>query len=158
MQTWLEFSQDDPRLAELGKQLLLQSRAHIGLAFLATLRKDGAPRLHPVSLVFWEGHLYLFIPARSPKCGDLIRDGRYALQAFPPPQNDEGREFYLSGLAMRIQEPATRRAVITGCGIHVQPGEVMFELLADRAMYTRLVRPGTTGERPSHLIWPTRAR
>jgi len=155
VKSWFEFSLEEPELAELGKQMLLQARSHVGLAFLATLRKDGAPRLHPISLVFAQGRLFVFIPPHSPKCADLRRDGRYALQPFPPPDNEQGEEFYLSGAAVCIQEPATRQAVVGETGIHVEPGEVMFELLVERAMYTHLVAPGTPAERPSHRIWPT---
>src|SRR5690349_15360869 len=46
MATWNEFETDAPDIAAAGKQLLYQFG--VGLAFLATLRKDGAPRLHPV--------------------------------------------------------------------------------------------------------------
>lgn len=83
MKPWNEFSKEEPELAKIGKHLLFQSHEHIGLAFIATLRKDGAPRLHPVSLVFSDGHLYVLIPPTSPKCADLKRDGRYAMQPSP---------------------------------------------------------------------------
>ena len=46
MVTWKEFAGAQPELAETGRSLLLQFG--VGLAFLATVRKDGAPRLHPV--------------------------------------------------------------------------------------------------------------
>jgi len=44
MATWNEFETDAPDIAAAGRQLLYQFG--VGLAFLATLRKDGAPRLH----------------------------------------------------------------------------------------------------------------
>lgn len=53
MESWNEFSLAEPELAGLGKCLLLQTQARVGSGFLATLRKDGAPRLHPISLVFF---------------------------------------------------------------------------------------------------------
>jgi hypothetical protein len=46
MATWSEFSRSAPEIAELGRKQLLQFG--LGLAFLATVRKDGGPRLHPV--------------------------------------------------------------------------------------------------------------
>jgi hypothetical protein len=45
MVTWHEFVVAEPELAEAGRSLLFQFG--VGLAFLATVRKDGAPRLHP---------------------------------------------------------------------------------------------------------------
>jgi hypothetical protein len=107
--TWGKFAANEPELAKIGKQMLFQSR--VGLAFLATLRKNGAPRLHPVSLVISRGHLCVLIPPASPKCADLIRDGRYAMQAFPL-SGEDGREFYLAGRAVVIQDQVIRQAVI----------------------------------------------
>lgn len=46
MVTWREFAAAAPDLAEAGRALLTQFG--VGLAFLATVRRDGAPRLHPV--------------------------------------------------------------------------------------------------------------
>ena len=153
MQTWHEFSVGDPELAALGEKLLLQFRPHVGLAFLATLRKDSAPRLHPISLVFSKGHLYVLMLPTSPKCSDLKRDGRYALQAFPPPKNDDNQEFYLAGRAERIRDLEMRQALIAATKIHVEENEVLFELLVDRAMYSKLKNRGTPEEHPLHRKW-----
>jgi len=153
IKSWAEFKNEEPELAENGRGLLFQSGAYIGHAFLATLRKDGAPRLHPVSLVYSNDRLYVFIPPASPKCADLKRDGRFALQAFPPPKNEAGEEFYLSGTAKWIQVPSARNTIIDETGIHVEENEVLFELFLERAMYTRLVNWGTTDEQPWHQSW-----
>jgi hypothetical protein len=153
MKSWNEFSLEVPELATLGKKLLFQSGSHIGLAFLATLRKDGAPRLHPISLVFANSHLYVLIPPTSPKCSDLIRDGRYAMQAFPPPKNDDNEEFYLAGRAERIHDLTMHQTLITETKIHVEENEVLFDLLLDRAMYSRLDKRGTPEEHPMHKKW-----
>jgi len=150
MKSWHDFSIEEPELAQVGQALLFRSR--IGLAFLATLRKDGAPRLHPVSLIISDGHLYVLIPASSPKCADLLRDGRYAIQAFPSP-GEENEEFYLAGRAERIQDEEIRRAVIWDTSIIAEEDEVMFEMLLDRAMYTKLGDYGTPDERPVHRKW-----
>lgn len=150
MKSWHDFSIEEPELAQIGQALLFRSR--IGLAFLATLRKDGAPRLHPVSLIISNGHLYVLIPASSPKCADLVRDGRYAMQAFPS-QGEENEEFYLAGRAERIQATMDRQAVIKHTNILAGEDEVMFEILLDRAMYTKLVDYGTPDERPVHRKW-----
>src|SRR5204863_2361851 len=84
MVTWAEFAAADPMLAEAGRSLLFQF--NVGLAFLATVRKDGAPRLHPVCPVLSNDRLYVLITPDSPKKRDLVRDGRYALQTFPQPK------------------------------------------------------------------------
>lgn len=153
MKSWREFNSEESELAEVGKNLLFPSRPNVGFAFLATLRKDGSPRLHPVSPVFSKGHLYVLIPPTSPKCADLRRDGRFAMQAFPSPHNIDNEEFYLAGRAVCIENPAIHQEIIDDTKIHVMESEVLFELLLDRAMYTKLVNRGTPDEQPIHRKW-----
>lgn len=45
MATWHEFAQAAPDLAQAGQEQIFQYG--VGLAFLATVRSDGGPRLHP---------------------------------------------------------------------------------------------------------------
>jgi hypothetical protein len=45
MLRWADFQRVRPDLAEAGRRLLYQFG--VGLAFLATVRADGGPRLHP---------------------------------------------------------------------------------------------------------------
>lgn len=153
MKTWNEFNSEDSNLVAIGKKMLYQSGSDVGFALLATLRKDGAPRLHPISLVFSDGHLYVLIPLNSPKCSDLKRDGRYALQAFLPPKTEDNEEFYLAGCAEIIQDLSMREALLTDTKIHVEEDEVLFELYLDRAMYSWLENRGTPKDFPMPRKW-----
>jgi hypothetical protein len=101
MARWSEFAAAAPRLAGVVYGLLHQYGP--GLGYLATVRADGGPRVHPVSPVVYGGGLYCFIIS-SPKRRDLERDGRYALHAFPPDSSED--EAYLAGRAGRITEAA----------------------------------------------------
>jgi hypothetical protein len=148
--TWKEFAEADPQLAEIGAGLLFQFG--VGLAFLATIRKDGAPRLHPFCPVMSGERLYGLIQAESPKKFDLMRDGRYAMQAFPPPR-EESEEFYLSGVARLIEDPAIRKSVLADAKHIAHESEVLFEFLIDRAMYTAWENWGTPDIKPVHTIW-----
>src|ERR1700748_1940061 len=100
MASWSDFAAAYPSLA-LGIRALLQQYGP-GLAYLATVRADGAPRVHPVSPVITDEGLYCFI-VNSPKRRDLDRDGRYALHSYPPEDSDD--EAYLSGRARRVTDP-----------------------------------------------------
>jgi hypothetical protein len=153
LKSWHEFSAEEPEIAMPGGKLLFRSREHVGFAYIATLRKDGAPRLHPISVILSKGHLYVVIPSTSPKCTDLTRDGRFAMQAFPPSLNEEPAEFYLAGCAERIQYPAICEALTEDTGVSVEENEVLFELLLERAMYTKAMKQDTTAERPIHRKW-----
>jgi hypothetical protein len=104
MLRWTEFQRVRPDLAEAGRRLLYQFG--VGLAFLATVRADGSPRLHPMCPLVTDDALVGFLQP-SPKRGDLHRDGRYALHAFPPDDNEDA--FYLSGRAVLVDDPSAAR-------------------------------------------------
>src|SRR5262245_46223155 len=124
MTTWSDFATADPSLAEAGKALLFQFG--VGLAFLATVRKDGGPRVHPVCPFLSDGRLYVLIGPRTPKRHDLTRDGRYALQSFPPPRK-ESEEFYVTGRATLIADPQTWRRAFDDAKHFKTPDEMLFE-------------------------------
>src|SRR2546428_102367 len=105
MVTWRDFAAAEPELAAVGRSLLHQFG--VGLAFLATVRKDGAPRLHPVCPVLSDDRLFVLVTPASPKWHDLMRDGRYALQTFPQPKPGSD-EFCVAGRAVLVEHPATR--------------------------------------------------
>jgi hypothetical protein len=140
---WSEFADERPEMAEAGRTLVYQFR--VGLGYLATVRKDGGPRVHPVCPVIANGGLYLFIGNRSPKVRDLLRDGRFALHSFPNPQVDD--EFTVRGRVQRVDDAAVRKIVhdaYTATGAFTSD-DTLFELLLDRALHAKY------GPRPS---WP----
>lgn len=140
MTTWQEFAARDPQLAADGERVLLlhpepTAPAQAGLAYLATIRADGGPRVHPIAPVLYDGRLFAFILRDSPKRSDLLRDGRYALHSFPYPLEDfSAEEFYLAGHAELVSDAAIRAAVAERCGDRAERGEV-FELRVERAMH-----------------------
>jgi hypothetical protein len=102
--SWAEFQRLRPDLAEAGRRLLYQFG--VGLGFLATVRADGGPRLHPMCPLVTEDALVSFLQP-SPKRQDLHRDGRYALHCFPSDDNEDA--FLVSGRAILIQDPGRRQ-------------------------------------------------
>jgi hypothetical protein len=104
--TWGEFAGERPDLADSGRQLLYQFG--VGLAFLATTRADGAPRVHPLCPLLTDDGLYAFI-VPSPKRNDLHRDGRYAMHSFPADDNEDA--FSVSGRAAQVTDPAIVEAL-----------------------------------------------
>src|SRR6266446_7762740 len=134
MVTWKEFATAESDLADVGRALLFQFK--VGLAFLATVRKDSAPRLHPVCPVLSNDRLFVLIIPTSPKRHDLLRDGRYALQAFPQPKAGSD-EFYVAGKAFLVEDSATRAPVLRDAKHMADASEILFELRIDRVMWTR---------------------
>jgi hypothetical protein len=119
--TWAELKQHRPDLADAGRELLYFYGP--GLGMLATVRKDGGPRLHPICPALTDDGLYAFI-GLTPKLNDLLRDGRYALHSNPLPNNDDA--FYVTGRAARRDDPQLRAAVesvyFAGLGVEPWPG------------------------------------
>ncbi len=150
MVTWKEFAAAAPELAQAGRSLLNQFR--VGLAFLATVRRDGAPRLHPVCPVLSDDGLFVLITPTSPKRQDLLRDGRYALQTFPQPKPGSD-EFYVTGKALPVDDPATRAAIFRDARHMTDEAETAFELWIERVMHTRWENVLTPQMRSIHRKW-----
>jgi hypothetical protein len=72
--SWKTFEAQHPELAALGAE-----RLNGKVAYRATLREDGAPRVHPITPIIGHGQLFVFMEPTSPKGHDLQRDGRYAI-------------------------------------------------------------------------------
>ena len=150
MTSWNAFEAEAPELAAAGRQLLGGDGTSV--AFLATVRKDGGPRVHPVMPVLSGDGLYVFVVDLSWKYHDLLRDGRYALHSAP---SESGEEFYLTGPAVRIQDPALRQSARDSCegrlGGH--EFEALFELRIDRALHTAWEGWGTPAAWPRYTKW-----
>ncbi len=104
MVTWGDFVRQRPDLATAGQQLFYQHG--VGLAFLATIRPNGGPRLHPICPLLGEPTDLTAFVIDSPKQRDLSRDGRYTLHSFPCPDNEDA--FSITGTATLVDDQATR--------------------------------------------------
>jgi hypothetical protein len=150
MVTWKEFAAAEPDLADVGRSLLFQFK--VGLAFLATVRRDGAPRLHPVCPVLSDDRLFVLIIPTSPKRHDLRRDGRYALQTFPQPKPGSD-EFSIAGKAVGVDDPAVRAAILRDAKHMADASEISFELWIEHVMHTRWENVLTPQMRSVHRKW-----
>jgi len=100
MATWREFESEATAIAAVARMLWPGITAlergepkppeapWFPVAFLATSRRDGSPRLHPFCPVLAAGRLFAVIPRSSPKGDDLRRDPRCAIHALPGPEDD----------------------------------------------------------------------
>src|SRR5215212_10238354 len=104
MATWSEFAGAEPQLAASIHALVHQYGP--GFGYLATVRRDGGPRVHPVSPFVTRDGFFCFV-INSPKRRDLERDGRYALHSFPAETTND--EAYVSGRAHRVTDEARVR-------------------------------------------------
>ncbi len=158
--SWAEFEKDRPDLAAAGRALLYQFG--VGLGFLATVRRDGGPRVHPMCPIIEAGGMYAFI-VPGPKQGDLHRDGRYSLHSFPCEDNEDA--FSCTGRA-EAEEDACLRQVSAEIFVTERAGGAgrartraqrnhLFRLGLDRCLLTRTTGHGDIA--PQHTIWQTPA-
>ena len=101
--SWKYLEETNPELAAFGIE-----RFKCGVAYLATIRKDGSPRVHPVTPIVGQGHLFVFIGPTSPKRYDLCRDGRYAMHSVVNDWHVTNGEFFISGQAHLVEDAQTR--------------------------------------------------
>ena len=154
MTSWNDFEARAPEMAAAGKKLLYQFGA--GLAFLATVRKDGAPRLHPICPTVVDGCLYALILPSSPKCSDLKRDGRYALHTFPAVDVDD--EFLVMGRAQFIDDEVQASRVRDdqkARGMTSTNDEALFRFDLDRVMHAKYSGGHGTWP-PTYHVWKER--
>jgi hypothetical protein len=151
---WAAFADERPDLADAGRDLLYQFG--VGLAFLATTRADGAPRLHPMCPILVAEGLFAFI-VPSPKRADLHRDGRYAMHSFPTDDNEDA--FAISGRATLVSDAAISSHLIDRFGaergLSEPPSEAdsweAFEFHVTSCLLT--LTTGHGDPEPRHTTW-----
>ncbi len=129
--SWKIFESRAPEIAEFGK-----TRLHGKVAYLATIRKDGSPRVHPFTPIIGEGHFFVFMEPTSPKGHDLRRDGRFAVHCSVSDTSGESGEVMLAGKAKFIEDPAWRELAIRICPYKPAERYILFEFDIESAMTT----------------------
>jgi hypothetical protein len=92
--SWKSLEAQRPELAAFGAE-----RLNGNVAYLATLRSDGSPRVHPITPIIGQGHLFVFMEPTSPKGRDLRRDARYAMHCSVSDNSGGSGEFRITGRA-----------------------------------------------------------
>jgi hypothetical protein len=86
MARWSEIEAEAPELTALARRIL-DSHKH---KTIATLRRDGSPRISGIETQFEEGDLYIGSMLAAVKALDLQRDGRFALHSASPDPEPNG--------------------------------------------------------------------
>jgi hypothetical protein len=150
MARWIEFEAAAPEIASRAKELFLANK-HLTIA---TLRRDGSPRISGIEAMFIEGDLWFGSMPRAVKALDLQRDPRYALhcgtgdssQWEKNPGGWQG-DAKLSGRVEEL-EPGERRAAVFAAAGYPDGGEShLFRADIDEVVTVRL-----GGNPPSHMI------
>lgn len=167
MASWATFEAQAPELAAVAGRLwpgitaLNRGEAPpagaptFAISYLATVRRDGGPRLHPFCPILASGRLFAAIPWSSPKGWDLRRDPRCVIHALPGPEDDE---LCIRALAVEVSRDPAARALVrsavaeseVGGMIETVSDDPLFELdleQVDVARWLDIGRPGTRAVR-----------
>ena len=109
MASWQDFLSSAPEFAGRVEALFTARKHHT----MATVRKDGSPRISGTEVEFDDGQLCLGMMADTRRADDLRRDPRVAIhsQGVDPPEGDPGAwsgEAKLSGRAVELAGGAER--------------------------------------------------
>lgn len=119
---WQDLVERQPRLAARAHERLVEP----GVVLVATLRRDGSPRLSPIEPFLLEGDLMLSMLWQSFKARDLLRDPRLLVHSIVTGRDGADGELKLRGTA--CEEPDVDRqqryaeAVAAALGWRPEPG------------------------------------
>jgi hypothetical protein len=149
---WSELERAQPGLAGLGQERLVAP----GVLLVATVRRDGTPRLSPVEPYVLDGELWLSMLWQSRKAADLLRDPRILVHSIITNRDGGEGEFKIRGTARAEDDPEVRRryaeAVTADLGWTPTPGRFhLFAVSLDQVTFIRY--DNATGDQ--HVaMWP----
>jgi hypothetical protein len=140
MATWQAFAAAAPSLADRVHQRFTSAETHI----LATLRRDGSPRVSGSEVDFRDGSLYVGSMLDAVKARDLLRDGRFAIHAAPG-DPAAGGDAKLAGVATEVTDPALLAGVQGGEPshlFHLDVREAVLTWVADNTLFAESWQEG----------------
>jgi hypothetical protein len=141
--SWSEIEAEAPELAARARELL-EARTH---RTLATLRRDGSPRISGTEIKFAEGEVWFGSMGGSLKTRDLQRDPRFAIHSGSDDPPDWKADAKFAGRAEEIAEPARFEEIYGAGTASGDPAPHLF-----RADITELVVTAVGGDPPDHLV------
>lgn len=126
--SWGEFADREPELARFGVDRLTAAPA-----YLATVRRSGAPRVHPVTPIFTDIGLFVFMEPTSPKGRDLRERGWFAVHNGVPDNEGSGGEFHAAGLGFPVEDLDVRSKVVDSSSYTPADRYILFELRLSEA-------------------------
>jgi len=142
---WGQFEVQAPELAE---RIRLRFESHIH-AVLATLRRDGSPRLSGMEVPIRDGHLWLGMMPGSLKAADLHRDPRFSLHSSLDTEELPFGDARIDGQAVAAS-PEEVDLFVAGHRVPIEDPSVMV-LFTARISRTTLTR--VEGQEPLIETW-----
>jgi hypothetical protein len=139
--SWAGFEAAAPALAGFVRERLDAHRHRL----MATLRRDGSPRLGGIELTIGSGELWVAGLSGSRKFDDLRRDPRVALHSGTDDPPDFAGDARICGRAIAVDDEDGRSAYLAAAGSPPGPYE-LFRIDIAEVSTVRLADP------PDHLV------
>lgn len=124
--TWGEYTRAHPTNAVIVSDVFRTHPHHV----IATLRKDGSPRLGGTNVFVTDEHLWVGTKSDSFRGNDLYRDSRCALYSAPMDEHLVRPDIQIDAMAQRADEDMARE-LLSSVG---QPKDAAVFLLQIRAI------------------------
>ena len=148
MASWSEIEAEVPDLAQRARRFL-EGHTHLTLA---TLRRDGSPRISGSEIQLGDGELWFGSMWKAMKALDLRRDPRLALHSasVDPPDDPTGwaGDAKLAGRAVEVDDPALLERLGPGEQADADPADRahLFRVDITELVHTRV------GDPADHLV------
>jgi hypothetical protein len=132
--SWNEIPDEARDLRERVHARFVSAKHHT----MATLRRDGSPRISGTEVIFAEGELWLGSMPGARKAQDLQRDGRLALHSSTADETLSQGDARIAGRAEEVTDPEVIARVVDGA--EVPPGPMhLFRVDVHEVVLTRVM-------------------
>ena len=140
MAAWQQVEAEAPELAARAREFFDANKHKT----LATLRRDGSPRISGSEIIFADGEMWFGSMWQAVKALDLRRDPRFALHSASDGDDFQG-DAKVAGRVEEVTSDAVKEAVVQG---NAPPGPMHLF----RADITELVVISLGGDPPDHMV------
>lgn len=140
MAAWQQVEAEAPELAARAREFFDANKHKT----LATLRRDGSPRISGSEIIFADGEMWFGSMWQAVKALDLRRDPRFALHSASDGDDFQG-DAKVAGRVEEVTSDAVKEAVVQG---NAPPGPMHLF----RADIAELVVISLGGDPPDHMV------
>jgi hypothetical protein len=129
--SWGTLIADAAEIAAFGK-----ARIDGKVSYLATIRRSGKPRIHPVTAIVGDDRCFIFAEPASSKVKDLEKNNAFSLHCGMSDSSGSSGEFQLAGLLVRIDDVQLRAAAEKNCSYRPSSNYHLYEMCLSEAIAT----------------------
>jgi|TARA_B100001079_G_scaffold261352_1_gene262408 hypothetical protein len=141
--SWEKLDHEAPEVAAFGK-----SRIDGKVSYLATVRGDGFPRIHPVTAIVGESRCFMFAEPGSSKVKDFRSNDHFCLHCGMSDSSGSSGEFQITGEVIQIEDDQIRAEAESICSYRPAGRYLLYELKISEAIATAY-----RGGRPNRKRW-----